>query len=140
MTTIGERIKAVRLRAELAQERFAERLGYSRRSVIKWEQGAAEPPLSILPILRREFDVDPEWVVSGTDVIPKAFFKSIDWERLDALEDELRCICQDIGLALDQQQVRAVGRALFADGKSASEEKRKHLRDILVLFMKERKF
>ena len=38
ISSIGERLKAVRVRAGLAQGAFGEVLGYSRRAVINWEQ------------------------------------------------------------------------------------------------------
>lgn len=45
-STIGERIKAVRLRTGLGQEAFAKALGYSKRALVSWELGGAEPPVA----------------------------------------------------------------------------------------------
>lgn len=51
-STIGERIRAVRLRTGLGQEAFAKALGYSKRALVSWELGGAEPPISLMEIGR----------------------------------------------------------------------------------------
>lgn len=80
-STIGQRIRAVRQRAGLEHARFATNLGYATRTIINWETGEAEPPVDILPKLRRQYDVDPEWIVSGEDLVPVSEF------RLHAIDD-----------------------------------------------------
>ena len=72
VSTIGERIKAVRLRTALGQEAFAQALGYSKRALVSWELGQAEPPVSLMAKLRRDYDVDPEWVILGEDTVPRS--------------------------------------------------------------------
>lgn len=136
--TIGERLRAVRLRAGLSQERFAVVLGYSKRALINWEQGVADPPMAILPKLRESFDVDPEWLVMGQDTEPKSPFKPVDWARLGSLEREVEWVCRDIGLDLSADQRQGLVRALYDDGPAADETNRKQLRVILRGLMKER--
>lgn len=138
ISTIGERIKAVRLRAGLPQERFAIALGYSKRALINWEHGSAEPPIAILPRLRRDFDVDPEWVVMGEDTTPKSVFKQVDWARLERIEREVDRVCVDVGLDLSPHQRGGLVRALFDDGPEAEEANRKRLRDTLRALSLER--
>ena len=46
--TLGEALKAERLRCNMTQEFVAETLGVSRQAVSKWECGAADPSTSNL--------------------------------------------------------------------------------------------
>jgi transcriptional regulator with XRE-family HTH domain len=50
----GERVREVRLTAGLSQAVLAERIGYSRATVINIEQGRHEPTYSLIQALRRE--------------------------------------------------------------------------------------
>lgn len=133
-STIGERIKAVRQRAGLAQDRFASALGYSRRAVINWEQGAAEPPIGILTKLRRLYDVDPEWVVLGEDDKPRAQYGPTDWARLARIRRDINLACEQIGLDHDDEWRDEMARELFDDGPEAEEENRKQLRRMLRVY------
>lgn len=137
-STIGERLKAVRTRSGLSQERFAIVLGYSKRALINWEQGVADPPMAILPKLREMFDIDPGWLVMGQGTTPKSFFKPMDWARLERLERDLKQVCRDIGVDLSTAQHAGLVQAFYDDGPAADETNRKQLRMILRGLMKER--
>lgn len=137
-STIGERLRAVRLRAGLSQERFSVLLGYSKRALINWEQGVADPPIAILTKLRESFDVAPEWLVMGRDTEPKSFFKPVDWSRFERIERDVKHVCRDIGLDLSAEQRLGLVRALYDDGPVADGANRKQLRVILRGLMKER--
>ena len=129
---IGERIKAVRLRAGLGQQAFAESLGYTKRSVIAWETGATEPPVIILPKLRRDYDVDPEWIVMGEDTTPQAHYGPADWDRLDRLLGDVDAVCQDVGLDLPPDRREALGRVLYDGGADAGQATRRQMRGTLL--------
>ena len=58
--SLGEAIKAHRIRCGMSQELLAERLGVSRQAVSKWETGAAEPSTSNLLALAKAFDIPSE--------------------------------------------------------------------------------
>ena len=58
--SLGEAIKAHRIRCGMSQELLAERLGVSRQAVSKWETGAAEPSTANLLALAKVFDIPPE--------------------------------------------------------------------------------
>lgn len=131
-TSIGERIRAVRLRSALGQEAFAASLGYSKRSVIAWETGAAEPPIAILPTLRRDYDVDPEWIVMGEDATPQAHYGQADWDRFDRLLRDVDAICIDVGLKLSFERRHALGRVLYDGGADAGRATCKQLRGMLL--------
>lgn len=127
-STIGERIRAVRQRAGLPQDRFALALGYSKRALINWEQGAAEPPIAILPKLRRGFDVDPEWVVMGDDLDPQSVYKQVDRERWARLRREIDRLCFDVGLNLTPEQRAGLVRSMYDDPADADARNTKKLR------------
>lgn len=67
--TIGGRIRAVRRKAGLTQEAFARALGYSKRALISWETGSADPPVAILPPLRRHYAAHLDWMIMGDGTI-----------------------------------------------------------------------
>lgn len=138
VSTIGGRIKAVRQQAGLSQDRFATILGYSKRALINWEQGTAEPPIAILPTLRREYDVDPEWIVMGTDNTPSSCFRGVDWQRLERLEREVDRKCRDAGLALSTGQQKDLVQTLYDAGPNEAGQMLKVLSKTLLKLMKER--
>ncbi len=131
-SSIGERIKAVRRRAALGQEAFASALGYSKRSLIAWETGAAEPPVVILPKLRRDYDVDPEWIVMGEDTTPQGHYGPADWERLDRLMRDIDAVCVDVGLKLSPERRQSLGRVLYDGGADAGQATCRQLRGMLL--------
>ena len=65
--TLGENIRAHRVRCGMTQEFVAESLGVSRQAVSKWESGASDPSTSNLFALARLFGVSPETLLQGTD-------------------------------------------------------------------------
>jgi transcriptional regulator with XRE-family HTH domain len=131
-STIGERIKAVRRKAGLGQDAFAGTLGYSKRSLISWETGAAEPPVAILSKLRRDYDVDPEWVVMGEDATPQSHYGPADWERFDGLLADVDAVCVDVGLELPRERSEALARVLYDNGALAGRLTRKQIRGTLL--------
>lgn len=139
VSTIGERLKAVRLREGLPQAQFAAQLGYSKRALINWEHGDAEPPMAILGILRRAFDVDPEWVALGADTEPKSFFKQVDWGRFEAIERDVDAACDIFGLVLSEPQKTGLVRGLFENGYKGLASERDQLRATLRGLVKERR-
>ena len=58
--TLGEVLKAHRMRCQMTQEFVAEALGVSRQAVSKWERGAADPSTSNLLALAKLFGVSAE--------------------------------------------------------------------------------
>ncbi len=55
--TIGERIKVLRKKNDLTQEKLADYLCVSCQAVSKWECGLACPDLSLIPPLTRLFNL-----------------------------------------------------------------------------------
>lgn len=131
-STIGERIKAVRLRAGLGQETFAKTLGYSKRALVSWELGGAEPPVALMAKLRQAYDVDPEWVILGEDTVPRSYYGQVDWDRLDRLHDDVDAVCTDVGQNLPKERIQALARVLYDGGADAGAANRKQLRGTLL--------
>ena len=58
--SLGEAIKAHRLRCQMTQEFVAEAIGVSRQAVSKWESGYSDPSTSNLVALAKLFKISPE--------------------------------------------------------------------------------
>ncbi|MBR4895167.1 MAG: helix-turn-helix transcriptional regulator, partial [Clostridia bacterium] len=55
MEHIGQKIKDLRKKADLTQDRLADYLGVSSQAVSKWEVGQASPDLALIAPLCRVF-------------------------------------------------------------------------------------
>lgn len=135
-STIGERIRAVRQRAGLSLDRFAETLGYSRRALINWEQNAAEPPIAILAKLRCLYDVDPEWVVMGEDLSPRARYGKMDRDRIARIEQDVEAACTQVGIVFEPQVRAELVLGLYDDDPADDAANRKRLRQTLLAIAK----
>ena len=60
---LGEKLKNLRLSANLTQEQFAEIIGVSRTAVAKWENGYAEPTLQNIVRISEIFDVGTDYLL-----------------------------------------------------------------------------
>lgn len=58
--TLGNAIKAHRMRCQMTQEFVAESLSVSRQAVSKWENGSSDPSTSNLIALAKLFKISPE--------------------------------------------------------------------------------
>ncbi len=58
--SLGEAIKANRLRCHMTQEFVAETIGVSRQAVSKWESGASDPSTSNMIALAKLFGISAE--------------------------------------------------------------------------------
>ena len=68
--TLGEVLKAHRMRCQMTQEFVAEALGVSRQAVSKWETGTADPSTSNLLALAKLFGVPAEELLREIYRIP----------------------------------------------------------------------
>jgi transcriptional regulator with XRE-family HTH domain len=130
--TIGQRIRAVRQQAGLSLDRLAEALGCSRRALINWEQNAAEPPIGLLPKLRDLYDVDPEWIIRGKDLVPRSRFRLTDWARFDRIADDVAAACTQVGIGYDDKVITELVRDLFDDEPADYDANSKQLRRTLL--------
>jgi len=65
MTTIGQRIKTLRVLYWMSQENFAQQVGVSRRQVAYWEHGDDIPSADRIPLISAVLNVTSEWLLTG---------------------------------------------------------------------------
>ena len=65
--TIGERIKEMRKKNDLTQEKLAEYLGVSFQAVSKWECGQSCPDLSLIAPLTKLFHISADELLGITE-------------------------------------------------------------------------
>lgn len=136
--SIGKRIEAIRKRDKLTQEAFAAKLGFSRRALHAWEKDEVDPPATILIRIREEFDVDPEWVLSGDGATPLRHFHPINWAAYDETKKEIEKIATEVRLVLAPDQIERLTRIEFADGTKLTGEDRARLTKFLRALALER--
>lgn len=64
--TVNERIKKLRKALNLTQQEFADRIGIKRGAIANYEIGRNEPADSVCSLICREFNVNEEWLRSGS--------------------------------------------------------------------------
>ena len=81
---LGKKIRQLRFKAGLTQEQLAEKLGIAPQSVSKWENAAAMPDITMLPLLSEVFGVSIDELF---DLTAEQRFNRIE-NRMD-VEEEL---------------------------------------------------
>ncbi len=66
--TLGERIKELRNKSNLSQEKLALELNVSRQAVQKWETDVCQPSLDTLNAIARLFNVNLDYLVNGKEI------------------------------------------------------------------------
>lgn len=64
---ISERIREIRLNAELLQYEFGKCLGVGRVAVCRWENMAQLPPMKTIRKMAEKFNTTPQWILYGSD-------------------------------------------------------------------------
>ncbi len=64
--SLGEVLKAHRMRCKMTQEFVAEAIGVSRQAVSKWESGAADPSTMNLIAVAKLYGLEPEELLRET--------------------------------------------------------------------------
>lgn len=65
MSSISERIKEVRKKAGLTQQKFADRIGAKQNTVAQYEIGRNTPIDPVITSICREFRVNEKWLRTG---------------------------------------------------------------------------
>lgn len=65
MTTIGDRLKIIRVDNDFSQTNFAKLLGVSLSAYKNYELNKTPIPHTVLEITRKEFDISLDWLVVG---------------------------------------------------------------------------
>ena len=67
--TIGERIKYLRLLADMSQEELGNRVGVQRAAINKYEKGSVTNiPIATIEKMASVFDVSPTYIVGWDDI------------------------------------------------------------------------
>lgn len=61
-----ERIRKLRRELDVTQQEFADRIGMKRNTIANYETGRNEPSASVISLICREFNVNEEWLRSGS--------------------------------------------------------------------------
>ena len=83
--TIGNRIRAARVKAKLKQREVAKACGVSTQAVSQWEKGEDRPDIDRLPRLWKVLKVPPDWLLDGHGPPPDPDALSQLWDRLNPL-------------------------------------------------------
>lgn len=138
MSSLGQRIGAVRAREKLSQAEFADRLGFSRRSLMSWESGQADPPTTVLIQMRKQFDVAPEWILLGADLNPQRHFNQIDWAAYDDVQAKLTTKAKKAKLCLPDKMLVRLSRMVFSDGTDLDGPEGKKVLEYMRMMAEER--
>jgi len=63
---MNERLKKLRKTLDLTQQKFGERIGVKGNTIAQYELGRNEPIDAVINLICREFNVNEEWLRSGT--------------------------------------------------------------------------
>ena len=63
---MNERIKQLRKTRGFTQQEFAERIGVKRNTIAQYETGRNEPIGSVLNLICKEYNVNPDWLRNGS--------------------------------------------------------------------------
>ena len=83
---LGEKIKALRKRRHLNQDKFAETIGISRQTLSRWERGEAVPDSGQLIQIANAFQVDVKFLlddrISSEEIVETKDSKSIENDEI----------------------------------------------------------
>ncbi len=128
---VAERLRLAREHAGLSQQEFADRLGYSRRQVIAWETATNAPPIWALSAVRRECNVDPEWILSGPGKVPLRDAVRLEADRGTRLTDEVAAMAKAVGLTLPAKAIANLAHIIVSEAPEAEREAKKQMRRML---------
>ena len=86
MNRISERIKEIRKRHNLTQQKFAERIGVKQNTIAQYEFGRNTPLDPVITSICREFRIREEWLRTGEG----------DMEIADTQRDKLQHFFADV--------------------------------------------
>lgn len=98
----AEKITTLRKSRDLTQEQLAERLGVSRQSVSKWENGSVIPDVEKIIELSRIFDVTLDYLLKPSEIDEL----SVKTELLEQQQKEL--------LIREKRRTRIVRAAMYS--------------------------
>jgi transcriptional regulator with XRE-family HTH domain len=122
----GEKLRALRMKAGLSQEKFAEKIGVTKRTIIKYEAGQTVPPVESLTQISMFFSVSIDELVSEQDEFVAQVYAdggNRDAKYATSLVDEVSGLFA--GGRLSEDDKDAVMRAIQNAYWTAKEESRR---------------
>lgn len=102
----GRRMAAVREQTGLSQSAFGAKLGLSYRTYASYERGEREAPIAVHRALYETFGIDPVWLMSGNDLVPRSVSaRAVDFK-----------LVADVTQHLDRR-LAAIGRTLTNEAR-----------------------
>lgn len=129
VAALARRLRIAREHAGLTQQEFADRIGYSRRQIISWENGTNLPPIWALAAVREAFDIDPEWVLSGPGWVPLREVPLTAQDRLPRLQSEVRKLAKRAGLTLPEAALRNFADLIVREPEEAEQAAKQRIKD-----------
>ena len=102
---LGERIKMLRQHLGLSQQAFADKLGVSAKTIVRYETGQSSPTEKTLRLIEQTFSVNPSWLREGKGEMFKPKPQEV---QLDALAELFKAMER-----LEGRVPRAVKRAII---------------------------
>lgn len=62
---MNKRIKEIRKKLHLTQDKFGQKLGIARNTVANYETGLRTPSNAVITLICKEFNVDEHWLRTG---------------------------------------------------------------------------
>jgi len=125
MSTLGERIKQLRIENEMTQEEFGKLFGVTKYAVSLYESNKSTPNDEIKKKIAEHFNVSLDWLMGISDVrnayIPEEYKKKYKVTKRDLMQYE--------------DFIEHAG-AFFMNDEVAEEDKEALFRDISELFWK----
>lgn len=81
---MNERIKEIRKKEGLSQQKFADKLGIARGNIAAYEVGKNSPSDAVISLICSKFNVNKEWLLTGKGDI------------YDVPEDEVAAVVSDL--------------------------------------------
>lgn len=104
-SSIGDRIKQIRLNAKLTQQEFADRLGLNRGTITNYEINRAIPMDSIFKLISKEFKVNLDWLKTGEG---EPFYIPVPGDDEADLAEWVASICVDRDAAFQRRFLNAL--------------------------------
>ncbi len=82
---MNERLKKLRKTLDLTQQKFGERIGVKGNTIAQYELGRNEPIDAVINLICREFNVNEEWLRTGTGDMFLPVDRNADIARLTKL-------------------------------------------------------
>ena len=120
---IGDRLKQLRKEKSLSQQELAKRLDTSSGYISELEQGKKQPGTEFLFSLKREFNVDLNWLIASTAVHEPG--TSFAPPSLDALSRKILELIKDMDGTQKKEILRLVEKEKLLQEYLAEKKQRK---------------